>query len=151
MSDSDPEVRIVQLEGLVRIADVTARFLPQSLDVNKPVPWTLQKASGDVPDLEFSGAQGRVVTIELVLDRTATGVSVQPELDRLTRMAQIVATLKRPPRIALIWPANALPEVKGVIEALAIRYAAFSAAGLPVRATAMLRVREARNLKVGKP
>ena len=151
MPNANPEIRVVPLEG--GIAEVVARFLPQNLVVDKIVPWTPQKKAspGDVSHLQFVTSPGRLVALELLFDQATTGVSVQPELDRLMRMAQIVTALKRPPRIALRWPGNALPEVRGVIEVLAIRYAVFSAAGLPIRATAMIRVREAGDLKVGKP
>jgi hypothetical protein len=157
MSESDPQVHVVALE-LPRQPEVVARFLPAQLQIDKLVPWAPQPTSrGDVPNLQFAAAQGRLLSIRLLLDRSRTGASVQPELDRLSRMANVISQdgaedKKRPPKIAVRRAGGKLPDFEGVVESLSIQYVVFRPDGTPVSATADLRVREADRLRfVKKP
>ena len=148
MSDSDPLVHVVALD-LPRQPDLAAHYLATQLRIDKAVPWTPSPGStGDAPELRFSAAQGRVLSIRLLFDAAAAGTSVQPQLNLLLRMASVIDAMgpedkKRPTRVALRWPGDKLPEFAGVIDSLSIQYAQMLADGTPVIATAELHVREA--------
>jgi hypothetical protein len=63
------------------------------------------------------------------------------------------AILHRPPKVKVSWGSGAgtMPAFDGVIELVAIRYVMFAESGIPVRATADLKLKEAANLKVHAP
>lgn len=154
MAGTLPSVTIVALEGPA--ATLTTGFNPVEIGVDKSVPWQLAPTSfGEQPALQFPGAQGRTLSIQLVLGEPGGSTSVQPDLDRLQRMASIMSETgpedqRRPPRIALRWAASRIPEFVGVVEALAIRYEAIRADGTPLKASVTLRVREASRASVVK-
>ncbi|MBL8696752.1 MAG: hypothetical protein JNK67_00180 [Alphaproteobacteria bacterium] len=147
MAGDAPSVTVVALEGSA--GAVTAAYNPKELGVDKSVPWQLAPSSrGESPTLQFSGSTGRTLSIHLLFGDTSGSASVQPNLDRLQRMAAIQSEAgpedqRRPPRVALRWPGNRIPEFVGVIEALSLRYEALRADGTPVAAVAQLRIREA--------
>src|SRR5262245_24756779 len=154
---SDPSVTIVALE-LARQPKVVGTFQPAQLVVDKLVPWQPQpvSAASDMPGLKFTVAIGRTMSIRLALDGVKTATSVQPALDQLQRMTRAInasgsGDLKRPPRVAVRFPADKIPEFSGVIEHLSFSYAQLLDDGTPVLASVDLRVREAGNLMVGHP
>lgn len=154
MADLDPVLRVVALEG--GIPEVAAQYNPKELGVDKSVPWQLAPTSkSETPSLTFAGSHGRTLSVRLTLGDAAGSASVQPALDRLMRMASIMSETgpedqRRPPRVALRWPANRIAEFVGVIEQLAIRYETIRADGTPLVAQVELRVREAGRASVVK-
>jgi len=148
-------LRIVALEGT--LPDVTVTVLPPEVRIDKKVIWTKQATStADAPHLQFSSGEGRIVSMELTFDNSATKTSVAPAAAALFAMTQIIDTnssedLKRPPLLALRWTGDTLPDMKGVIEALSVRYVEFAADGTPVKAQAAVTFREASQVSFKRP
>jgi hypothetical protein len=157
MADSDPQVTIVALEISARqLPTVVARFHPPNLIIDKAVPWTPAVTStSDLPELTFTAALGRTLRIELLVDGADGPPTVQTRLDTLSRMARRIAETgpedkRRPSMVELRFPGEKIPNFKGAIEALSIRYAELLADGTPSRAVAELQVREASRLSFKK-
>jgi hypothetical protein len=149
--DPSAKLTISSLEG-TRIV-VTAVFNPKELQIDKTVPWSKQSASrSDQPSLEFSSADGRVMSFELMFDTFEAGTDVNTTfVDHLMKLALVqdpagAAEKRRPPKVSVKW--GKLPELQGVIEAVSTRYTMFEPDGTPVRATCRVTVREASRLSV---
>jgi hypothetical protein len=147
------KLSIRSLEG-ARII-VTAMFNPKEIEVDKSVPWRKSATStGDQPELEFSSAEGRVMSFELLFDGLETKTNVHAEyVEDLQRLSRVLdpngpEDKKRPPKIGVKW--SVFPEFQGVIESLTTKYTLFLPDGTPVRAVCSLRIREASHLTVAK-
>ena len=157
-AENDPAVQklsIYSLEG-PRVV-VTAMFNPKEISVDKSVPWTKSPSSkSDSPQLEFSSADGRVMSFELMFDGFESGTNVHTAfVDSLVRLACIQdpngpEDKKRPPRVGVKWGTGRLPEFQGVIESVGTKYTLFLPDGTPVRATCQVRVRETSRASVAK-
>jgi hypothetical protein len=154
---ADPLVTVAAIE-LPRLAKVTAQFQPAQLRIDRNVPWQPQShAAGDPPNLVFSpNGTGRMMSIRLVLGSEGGKASVQPSLDLLLRMTRPISASgaedqRRPPRVALRFPAGKIPEFTGVIDQLSFHYGQLLDDGTPVLAAVELRVREANHLAFGRP
>ena len=128
---------------------VTAMYNPKEIGVDKSVPWAKTASSiGDPPELEFSSADGRTMSFELLFDGFETGTNVHTTyIATLLRLASAIdpdgpEEKRRPPRVSVKW--GVLPEFQGVIESIGTKYTMFLPDGTPVRATCHIKVREAR-------
>lgn len=151
---SPPKLSIYSVEG-PRIM-VTAMHNPKELQIDKSVPWTKQAQSkGDQPSLQFTSAEGRSMSFELMFDTYETGTNVHTAfIDHLVRLALVqnpngAEDKKRPPKVGVKWGAG-LPEFQGVVESVSTKYTMFLPDGTPVRATCHVTVREASHLAVKK-
>jgi hypothetical protein len=149
--DPSAKLTISSLEG-ARIV-VTAMFNPKELQIDKTVPWSKQRVSkSDQPSLEFSSADGKVMSFELMFDTYEAGTNVHTTfVDNLMKLALVqepdgTEDKKRPPKVSVKW--GKLPELQGVIESLSTNYTMFTPDGTPVRASCRVTVREAKNLAV---
>ena len=146
--------KIIGLESKARRVVVEAQFNPKEIGIDKSIPWQLQEKKGPA-DLEFNSGLPMTMDVELMFDGFESGSSIQGEIDKLHTLSDADATLKRPPKLKVVWgPEGAegqMPKFEGVIEALAVRYLMFDADGKPLRATVRLKFKEANNIKVGKP
>ena len=147
------KLSIHSLEG-TRIV-VTAMFNPKEVSIDKSVPWTKSPVSkGDRPSLEFSSAEGRVMSFELMFDGYETATNVHTAfVDNLMKLAYVQdpngpEDKKRPPKVAVKWGEGKLPEFQGVIESVSTKYTLFLPDGTPVRASCRVSVREAGHLSV---
>ncbi|MEJ7600577.1 MAG: hypothetical protein WKG01_21905 [Kofleriaceae bacterium] len=153
--------------------DVTAQFNPKELQIDQNVPWKKPDAATQAgtqaggagkakgPDenhmaLEFTGAEGRTMSVELLFDGVEGGersVKVQDQIEMLLTMARVMEpesqeeTKRRPHHIKVIW-GNSM--FKGsdnkfmcVIEGLSTKYSMFAADGTPTRATCTVKLKEA--------
>ena len=137
---------------------VTAMFNPKEVQIDKTVPWTKSPQSkGDQPSLQFSAADGRAMSFELLFDGFETGTNVHATfVEPLVKLAMVqdpngADDKKRPPKVGVKWGSGKLPEFQGVIEAVSTKYTMFLPDGTPVRATCRVTIREASHLSVGKP
>jgi hypothetical protein len=137
---------------------VTAMFNPKELQIDKTVPWTKAPHSGgDQPSLEFSAADGRVMSFELMFDGFETGTNVHTAfVDNLVKLALVqdpngAEDKKRPPKVGVRWGSGKLPEFQGVVETVSTKYTMFLPDGTPVRATCRVTIREASHLSFAKP
>lgn len=148
---------------------VEAQFNPKELEVTRTVPWDKtneanrsnargrQNNQSDAQGihLEFKGAEGRAVSLELLFDGYEGAVDVAQcvkKLQDLASVRQAGATkedLKRPHRCVVVW-GNVLPSFKCVIDSLSTKYTMFDKDGKPLRATCTVKLKEADVVSVAK-
>src|SRR5262245_47399690 len=109
-----PKLSIQSLEG-TRVV-VTAMFNPKELTVDRSVEWTRQTASkDDPPALDFTAAEGRSMSFELMFDGFESATDVHAtyvaNLEKLASAMEPAGTAdrQRPPRVSVKWGAR-LPE-----------------------------------------
>ena len=66
------KLKIVGLEGAANGVVVEAQFNPKEISVDKSIPWQRQKKQG-VADLEFTGAEPKTMSCELMFDAFESG------------------------------------------------------------------------------
>ena len=145
-----------------RDIQVEAMYNPKEVQVDKAVAWSKKEgntAPSDQPLLEFSGGQGRTMSLELLFDGYEQDKDVHTSyVAKLLDMASIIkadgtAEQKRPPMVGIVWgggkdDTSKLPAFKGVIESLSTKYTMFSSDGKPVRATCTVKFKEADKLSL---
>ena len=147
--------------------DVTAKvdpngmkiFNPKELQVDKNVPWKVNPQANKSPDkgiqLEFSGAEGRSMSIELLFDGYEQNLSVAPEIKKLNNLASprdavnAKEDLRRPHLCMVTW-GKTIEKFTCVIESLSTKYTMFSDQGDPLRATCTVKLKEANVLSMAK-
>ncbi|MGN6108534.1 MAG: CIS tube protein, partial [Kofleriaceae bacterium] len=131
---------------------IVAQYNPKELQYERQVPWEKAELRDNRPtwrrtgrtqthDLEFNGAEGRTLSLELLFDGYELGVSVEAMIDALEEMATVRAPgapeteLHRPHHCVVVW--GAAPEYgwtlaprgmrpfRCVIESLAVKYTMF--------------------------
>jgi hypothetical protein len=145
------KLKIFGVEGQATRVVLEAQFNPKEIEIQKTIPWQLQRGKGP-SDLKYTGSDGRTMDCELLFDGFQSSASIQGEIDKLNRLSDVDAVLKRPPKVRIVWgPDGAndiMPRFDAVIEAVSVKYTMFDADGKPVRATANLRFREAKDITV---
>lgn len=131
--------------------EIIAQYNPKELGVDKSVPW--QKAAtstGDQPEMQFTAAEGRSMSFELMFDGYEDEVNVHSKyVGPLLKLAMVRSSdqgapeeKKRPPRVQVLW-GGGLPAFEGVIESVSTKYTMFLPNGTPVRATCSVKLKEA--------
>jgi hypothetical protein len=138
------KLRITALEGEHQGEVLEAQFNPKEIEVDRTIPWQHQ---GPAP-LQFLGAEPARMSFELLFDGVEQSKSVQPRLDKLHLLSSVDEALHSPPRVKVAWgsAAGAMPTFDGVIEAVSVRYLTFAGNGVPLRATATVKLIEALKL-----
>lgn len=144
---------------------VIAQYNPKELQVDRTVPWSptgeankdnkeaAKKSSGI--HLEFTGAQGRTLTLELLFDEyeAAEGGegSVAANIKNLEKLASVrqpgskEEDFRRPHQCNVVW-GSTLQGFLCVIESLSTKYTMFSPKGAPLRATCTVKLKEAQSV-----
>ncbi len=137
--------------------EVVAMYNPKELSVDKSTPWTkAPNSKGNVPDLEFTSAEGRSMSFELLFDTYEIGGNVHTMfVANLVKLSMVrnpdgSEEEKRPPKVGVKWANGALPEFLGVIESVGTKYTMFLPDGTPCRATCNVKVKEASSLSFKK-
>lgn len=131
---------------------IEAHFNPKELSIDKSIPWNKHKnPKGNVPMLEFTNAENRTLSLELLFDTSEKGMPVIPDIEKLTKMTEIPGSAsddkdKHPPRVLVVWGAGL--QFKGVIESLGCKYTMFLPDGSPVRATCTLKIKEVDEVQI---
>jgi hypothetical protein len=153
---------------------VEAQYNPGTLEVSQNVPWKKPDpasqsgggGSGPPPAftakvdknymvLEFTGAEGRSIGLELLFDGVEDGTSVATQVATLEELAAVrnagssKEEERRPHHCVVVW-ANVLPRFKCVIESLTTKYTMFAQDGTPLRATCTLKLKEAAAVQRSK-
>ena len=136
--------------------EVEGLFNPTEISVSKSVPWNKHKTSkGDSPILEFTEAQPRELTLELLFDTYEDGKDVHKEkiekLEQLTLIRDAESTdpqKLRPPHVRFLW--GSFPGFLGVVASLSVKYTMFFSDGTPCRATASIKMTQADQLRAKK-
>jgi hypothetical protein len=139
--------------------EITAQYNPNVLQVDLTVPWQPNPQSNKSPEkgiqLEFTGAQGRSMSLELTFDGFETNESVATKVETLNKMASVKKAgsndenLRRPYRCVVTW-GTTIPSFRCVIESLSTKYTMFSDKGVPLRATCTVKLKEADVVSMAK-
>lgn len=142
---------------------VSAQYNPKELQIDQTVPWSKKNAANQANSaqgssaqggiaLEFTGAEGRSMSVELLFDGYEGGdraVDVAGQIKKLEKMAAVInptspdENLRRPHRCVISWGERGMPSFKCVIESISTKYSMFSSDGVPLRATCTVKLKEA--------
>jgi hypothetical protein len=138
---------------------VEAQYNPKELQIDKHIPWTKANQSNKTNDegihLEFSGAEGRTMTVEMLFDGYEKNESVTPKIKVLEDLASVITVSgekedeRRPHRCTISW-GKELPRFDCVIENISTKYTMFSSDGVPLRATCTVKLKEATAVSAKK-
>jgi hypothetical protein len=140
--------------------DVVAHYNPAQIELSRTVPWgphnsdnrpDARRAQPTARDLEYTGGESRTYSLELTFDGFEKCESVRTHVDRLDQLATVQDAsstneeLRRPHQCVIVWGdrVDGFVPVRCVIDSLTVRYTMFSADGVPLRAVATIRVKEA--------
>ena len=142
-------LRVTQVEGRHDGEMFEAQFDPEHLVLEHAVLWQRQAHKGP-GDLEFERAEPTRISLRLVFDGTQSSSSVQPQIDMLHDFESVDTILHRPPKVEVSWGdgTGGLPTFAAVIESVSVRYALFADNGVPLRATADVKLKQAGHLGI---
>jgi hypothetical protein len=149
---------------------VEAQYNPKELEIVKAVPWAKHAAANKTNaneekggiHLEFTGAEGRTMQIELLFDgyenkgAIPKGGSVSQKVKDLETLASVIdpkstdENKRRPHWCVIAWGNKGIPNFRCVIESLSTKYQMFSEDGLPLRASCTIKLKEADLVSLAK-
>ena len=143
------KLKIIAIDGSATGTVVEAQFNPKELDILKMIPWQQQPGKGP-SDLIFTNSEPRTMTFELQYDAFQTLTSIQGEIDKLQMLSDIDTVMKRPPKLKVSWgpEGGGMPKFEAVVTELVVKYTMVDPNSKPLRATALLKLREAKNIVV---
>lgn len=159
MSNFQPATAKIKIASLDDSSvSVEAQYNPKQLQMTKSVPWQkvnqANQANGQGIHLEFTGAEGRELTVELLFDgfekQSSIAGSIQ-QLETLSSVRDPTSTseeMRRPHRCVATW-GGTLPSFRCVIESLSTTYTMFGDDGTPLRATCTVTLKEADVVSMG--
>lgn len=131
---------------------VRAQYNPKDLQVDLTVPWQkvnqANKSNDQGIHLEFTGADGREMTIELLFDAYEAKGDISGEIEKIHKMASVIKPgsdkedERRPHRCVVTW-GSTVKSFRCVIESVSTKYTMFTDSGTPVRATCTVKLKEA--------
>jgi hypothetical protein len=137
---------------------VHAQYNPKELQVDKSIPWKANPQANKSPEkgiqLEFTGAEGRTMTVEMLFDGYEETKSVARPIADLNKLASPLEPgntdeNKRRPHLCVVkWGTN--PAFRCVIESLSVKYTMFARDGTPLRAIATVKLKEADVVQMAK-
>lgn len=135
---------------------VDAQYNPKELQIDKTIAWQKHnKANANGLQLEFTGAEGRTMSIDLLFDGYEEHISIQPKVAVLEKLATVREPnskhdeMRRPHHCVVVWGTvmgGSENSFKCVIDSIQTKYTMFSSAGVPLRATVTLKLKEAERL-----
>ena len=139
---------------------VEAQYNPKELQIDKSVPWQKHnKANANGLQLEFTGAEGRTMSVDLLFDGYEQNSSIQGKVATLETLATVrdpgskKDEMRRPHHCVVVWGTvmgGGDNKFKCVIEQISTKYTMFSHDGIPLRATVTLKLKEAERLSMAK-
>ncbi|HET9988540.1 MAG TPA: hypothetical protein VFQ65_08465 [Kofleriaceae bacterium] len=137
---------------------VMAQYNPKELQIEKSVPWQKHnKANANGLQLEFTGAEGRTMSVELLFDAYEEKVNIHAAVDILERLATVREPnsskdeMRRPHHCVVVWGTvmgGMDSKFRCVIEQISTKYTMFSPEGVPLRATVTLKLKEAERVSM---
>jgi Contractile injection system tube protein/Phage P2 GpU len=137
---------------------VDAQYNPKELQIDKSVPWQKHnKANANGLQLEFTGAEGRTMSIDLLFDGYEENASIQDSVAVLETLATVREPnssedeMRRPHHCVVVWGTvmgGGDNKFKCVIEQISTKYTMFSQGGIPLRATVTLKLKEAERVSM---
>jgi hypothetical protein len=157
--------------------EVRAQYNPKELQIDKQITWQEHKSrdnrqghneagqqrtdDSDQSDLEFNGTPPRSMSIELLFDGYETNTSVEPDIRKLETMSSADdpespagdENKRRPHHCVVAWGAGGggMRPFRCVIDSLVVKYQMWNHAGVPVRATCTVKLKEAQKMKNSAP
>ncbi len=141
--------------------EVSAQYNPKEIELQRSVGWKAHNthnvphhrrtsSNDDDNDLEFTGGEGRSLSIEMLFDGFETNTSIEPQMEALDEMATIRQGdfERRPHQCVVVWGSKGIKPLLCVIDSLSVKYTMFDTDGRPVRGVANVKVREASVSKV---
>ncbi len=143
---------------------VEAHYNPKELQVDKTVPWTkvnqANQANNDGIHLEFTGAEGRSMSVEMLFDGYETNgmagkKTVSQAIADLEKLASVIdptstdENKRRPRRCVVSW-GSGMPSFRCVIESISTKYTMMTTDGVPLRATVQVKLKEADVVSAAK-
>jgi nucleoid-associated protein YgaU len=135
----------LQFGGVTSGDTLVAMFNPNKLTVSRSVQWQNQQAAKrDNPEMQFTGAEPATLSVDLLFDtydtpepETAKKSVKTAYTDKLLHLTTVEkhGDKHRPPVCRLQWGSQGI-FFQGVLQQLEIQFTMFTAAGVPVRATA---------------
>jgi len=160
MSFSPPSAKIsigsLDEQGL----SVDAQYNPKDLQIDKTVPWQKhKKPNTDGLQYEFTGAEGRTMSLDLMFDGVEENESVSPLVSVLETLATVRdpsstdPEMRRPHQCVVVWGTviGGDNNFKCVITQLSVKYTMFSNDGNPLRATVTVKLQEASRVSMAAP
>lgn len=154
-----PKIGVITIASLDTGIQVDAQYNPKELEIKKSVPWQKNPQSNKSPEkgiqLEFTGAEGRTMSVELLFDGYEQKQSVAGKVTILNTMASPLdpgstdENKRRPHRCVVTW-GEAVPGFRCVIDSLSTKYTMFSDQGVPLRATCTVSLKEADVVSMAK-
>jgi contractile injection system tube protein len=140
--------------GSLDVASLTvdAQYNPKELQIDKAVQWQktnqANQANEEGIHLEFTGADGRSMSLELLFDGYETGAAISGQVEALNTMASVwkpksTKEEERRPHLCVVKWGATVPGFTCVIESVSTKYTMFSDAGVPLRATCTVKLKEA--------
>ena len=137
---------------------VDAQYNPKELQIDKSVPWQKHnKANANGLQLEFTGAEGRTMSVDLLFDGYEEKASIQGSVAVLEKLATVREPnsseddKRRPHHWVVVWGTvmgGGDNKFKCVIEQISTKYTMFSQDGVPLRATVTLKLKEAERVSM---
>ena len=129
---------------------VDAQYNPKELQIDKTVPWQKHnKSSATGLQMEYTGAEGREMTLELMFDGYEEQESVRATVAIIEEMAteEVMPNGERRPHHCVVaWGevmGGADNKFKCVITQISTKYTMFSLDGMALRATVTVKLKEA--------
>ena len=142
----------IYIASLDKDIGVQAQYNPKELQVDQNVPWSKKNQSNQTNatglHLEFTGAEGRSMSVEMLFDGYEEKKSIADAVNTLYTMASVIdptspnEDLRRPHLCVATW-GDTVKSFRCVIESLSIKYTMFSDKGVPLRATCTVKLKEA--------
>jgi hypothetical protein len=140
--------------------NVKAQYNPKELQIDKTVPWQKHgKANANGLQLEFTGADPRVMSVELFFDgyEDNNPGKVEGPINTLETLTKVMdetgpAEKRRPHHCVVVWgnASGGYNKFKCVIDTMSTKYTMFSSSGAPLRATVTLKLKEADRVTMAK-
>jgi hypothetical protein len=131
---------------------VQAQYNPKELQVDKNIGWQKKNQANQANptglQLEFTGAEGRSMSLELLFDGYESKTSVAGQVAALNKMASVIDPTssdenKRRPHLCICAWGSTVSSFQCVIQSVSAKYTMFSESGDPLRATCTLKLMEA--------
>jgi Contractile injection system tube protein len=139
---------------------VMAQYNPKELQIDKNVPWQKKNQANQANPtglhLEFTGAEGRTMSVELLFDEyEKPNGSVATAVAALNKMASVIKPSstkedERRPHLCIATWGGTVQGFRCVIESLSTKYTMFGADGAPLRATCTVKLKEADVVSMAK-
>ncbi len=143
---------------------VEAHYNPKELQVDKNIPWNkvnqANQANNNGIHLEFTGAEGRSMSVDMLFDGYETGgmagkKTVSQAIADLETLASVIDPTstdenKRRPRLCVVVWGSGMPTFRCVIESLSTKYTMMTTDGVPLRATCTVKLKEADVVSAAK-